>query len=266
VSLFHVEEKTCIRDGHCVEVCPARLIERGEGGYPKPIDDADAYCIACGHCVAVCPTSSFIHRDLPLKDFPEMRSELLPPIENVGLLLRARRSIRAFTDEPVTREELRRLIELARYAPTGMNAQNVRWMVIQDRDTLASIERGVIQWMRWMIDHGPDAAASMRLSHYVGLHETGGEIILRGAPVLLLTHASRDDRLALSSATIALSSLELAACWAGWVHAAVESFAPLADAAGLPEGHGCFGAMIVGRPRYSYRRLVSRRPPDVTWR
>jgi nitroreductase/ferredoxin len=272
-ALVRADEDTCTRCGFCAAVCPAGLIVLKGEEYPSPVDGAEELCIACGHCVAVCPHESLLHRDLPLEDFPLMKPEYRMTEETVERFLRSRRSIRVFKDEPVSREFLRRVIETARYAPTGMNAQNVQWLVIRDREVLSSVSAQVIEWMRWVMKNMPELAENMRLAHYVGLHEAGEDVILRGAPALVVAHAPKENRLALSSSTIALTYLELAAwsmemgaCWAGWVHAAADSYEPLSKTLGLPPGQGCFGAMMVGFPRYAYRRLVSRRPPPITWR
>ena len=38
------------------------------------------------------------------------------------------------------------------------------------------------------------------------------------------------------------------------------------EALSLPEGHQCFGAMMVGCPGFGYHRLPLRKTPDITWR
>ena len=69
--------------------------------------------------------------------------------------------------------------------------------------------------------------------------------------------------MAQSTCTIALTYLELAAagmgigaCWAGYLNAAANSFAPLTEKLPLPENHRCYGAMMIGYPRYGYHRLL----------
>lgn len=47
--------------------------------------------------------------------------------------MHARRSIRRFTDEPVTREHLTTILDAGRWAPSGLNNQPWRFLVI-DRD------------------------------------------------------------------------------------------------------------------------------------
>jgi len=72
---------------------------------------------------------------------------------------------------------------------------------------------------------------------------------------------------------IALSYLELYAytkglgtCFAGYLTAAANFHEPLAQALGLPQGHKCFGAVMLGYPQYKYTRIPTRNATVVTWR
>jgi nitroreductase len=53
--------------------------------------------------------------------------------------IRTRRSIRKFTDRPVTREQLREIVKLGTMAPSGLNNQPWRFVTIQDRDLLLKL-------------------------------------------------------------------------------------------------------------------------------
>ncbi|WP_122789814.1 nitroreductase family protein [Intestinibacillus sp. Marseille-P6563] len=50
-----------------------------------------------------------------------------------------RRSIRKFTDEPVSHETLEKIISLAAYAPSWKNTQIARYIAIEDPDVLQAI-------------------------------------------------------------------------------------------------------------------------------
>ncbi len=51
----------------------------------------------------------------------------------------ARRSVRAFTGEPVTDEHLQQILQAAQQAPNSINAQQISLVVTRDRDTLGKI-------------------------------------------------------------------------------------------------------------------------------
>ncbi|MGI6190379.1 MAG: nitroreductase family protein [Eubacterium sp.] len=48
--------------------------------------------------------------------------------------IKTRRSVRKYTDKPVTEETIRQLIELASYAPSWKNCQPIRYTAVFDKD------------------------------------------------------------------------------------------------------------------------------------
>jgi len=273
VDLFEIKRATCNQDGICAEVCPARIIAFRSGEYPTLIAGAENSCIRCGHCVAACPTGSFSHREIAVEQCPVIQSELQLSPEQCEHFLRSRRSIRTYKNKSVSKDEIKKLIEIARYAPSGRNSQDARWLVLGKKEELLTLAGIVIDWMGWMIENNDEEASSMHLEQTIDRWQSGVDIIFRDAPVLIIAHAEKDNIRALNSCTLALSYLELAAtsmgmgcCWAGYFMRAAASFKPLQDALQLPGGHESFGAMMVGYPRFQYHRLPLRNPPDITWR
>lgn len=273
MDLFEVNRQTCNKDGICAAVCPAAIIEMKKGEVPHPVPGAGDFCIRCGHCVAVCPTDSLSHRDMPMEKCSPVQKDLELSIAQCEQFLRARRSIRTYKDRPVPRETLEKLIDLARYAPSGHNSQSVQWLVLGTRDKLKNLAGMTVDWMRWMLDNMSEIALSMHMDRTIKRWEAGKDVILRDAPVVIVAHAAKNDRTAPVASTIALTYLELAAtsmglgcCWAGYFNAAATTFPPMAEALALPEGHQCMGAMMVGYPRFGYHRLPLRKTPEIIWR
>jgi nitroreductase len=60
--------------------------------------------------------------------------------EIVKAAIQERRSIRRFTDEPVSLEDIRELIDCARYAPSDTNSQTWEFIVIVNKEKIARIE------------------------------------------------------------------------------------------------------------------------------
>ncbi|WP_123041239.1 nitroreductase family protein [Cohnella candidum] len=56
-------------------------------------------------------------------------------------LIQDRRSIRKFADKPVSDEDIRELIDCARYAPSDTNSQTWEFVVVTNRDKIAEIEK-----------------------------------------------------------------------------------------------------------------------------
>ncbi len=273
MELFEVNRQTCNQDGICAAVCPMGIIAFAKGTVPVPVPGAEELCIRCGHCVAVCPTGSLSHRDMPVEQCPPVQPAFRLSTEQSEHFLRDRRSIRVYKEKPVERDKLARLIEIGRYAPSGHNSQAAQWLVLGDREELRRLSGIVIDWMRWMLAHMPEVALSLHIDRTLERWGEGSDVILRGAPTVIVAHAEKDNRMAPSTCTLALSYLELAAsglglgcCWAGYFNAAATTFPPMWEALALPAGHQSFGAMMVGYPKFSYHRLPTRTTPNITWR
>ena len=283
--LFKIDRGTCNRDGICKEVCPVDVIDLLADGNPTPSVDAEAVCIRCGHCLAVCPAGSFSHRDMDKATCPPVQPALQPTPEQCEYFLRQRRSIRTYKKKPVPRDLLQKLIETARYAPSGHNSQKVKWRVFGKQEKLDLLSGITVDWMRWVIGILPERAAELHFERRVKRWESGVDGILRGAPILIVAHGEKetpalppgyvpemdnqspplDYAIALTYLELAATGLGLGACWAGYVYKAANTYPPMHKALGLPEGHQCFGAMMVGFPKFSYRLLPLRIPPVITW-
>jgi nitroreductase len=127
--------------------------------------------------------------------------------------------------------------------------------------------------MRWLQTEMPTVAQSLHVDRAIGRWVAGQDIILRGAPALIVAYAEKDNRMAPSTCTLALSYLELAAtslglgsCWAGYFNAAATTFPPMIAALKLPQGFQGYGAMMVGYPKFVYHRLPTRKTPLIDWR
>lgn len=115
-------------------------------------------------------------------------------------------------------------------------------------------------------------AGPLHLDRVVASWEGGEDRVCRSAPHIVVAHAPAASVHAPAASTIALTYLELAAfsmglgaCWAGYFNLAANFYPPLARALALPEGHRCFGAMLVGYPKYTYKRIPLRNEAAVTW-
>jgi nitroreductase/NAD-dependent dihydropyrimidine dehydrogenase PreA subunit len=268
--LLSVDAEKCNRDGKCVEACGRHNIEMNDQD-AVPTSVVGAECSNCGHCVAVCPTGALSLDNMKLEDCPDIRRDLMVSVEQTKQFLRSRRSIRSYSDKPVGREKLNELIQIAGYAPSGHNARPVQLLVIEGSKAIRGLSSLVIDWMRLVIKDYPDLAERFGTDRLFRLWSKGEDPICRDASHLIIAHAksggmTREDCiLALSYMELAAGSLGLGATWAGYVMVAARSSPPLIDTMNLPEGHECYGALMVGYPTLNFVRLPLRNPPPVTW-
>ena len=273
MSLFTVDETFCSRDGHCVAECPAMIIEmKTEDSFPTPVDGAEQRCINCGHCVAVCPHSAISLARMPTNDCTPVKRELALDEDHVEHFLRSRRSIRTYKDKPVDKDTMQKVIDIARYAPTGSNSQQVQWAAVTSKEEVEKLTDLAIGWMKYMIKEKDPMAEAYQMAGIVRAWKHGVDIICRGAPALVVAHGPEaypimpiDCTSALSYFDLAAPSFDLGVCWAGFFMAAASSWPPLVEALGLPDGNKMYGAMMVGYPKYRFNRLPVRNEAVVTW-
>jgi nitroreductase len=95
-------------------------------------------------------------------------------------LIQSRRSIRRFSGRAVSREDLGRLFEAARWAPSNHNRQPWRFLVIQDKKQIGQLAETVRRGLSEKLKSLPEAAAAYagELMHYA--------TFFSNAPVLLV--------------------------------------------------------------------------------
>jgi nitroreductase/NAD-dependent dihydropyrimidine dehydrogenase PreA subunit len=273
VDIIYANRETCTRCGMCAQECPGFLIEFKAGDLPGPLAGTEKDCIRCGHCVVVCPTGSLIHRDVAVEACFPIEKDLVISAAQCEQLLKSRRSIRAFQDQSVPRETITRLIETARYAPTGHNDQELEWLVIDSREELDRIETLGADWIRWNMENQTPLSTVFNLEEMLRRQEESHRAFLRGAPALVITHADSNSPMGVIDSSTALGYLDLAAnasglgtCWAGLVYFMANYYPPVKAALALPEGRSAVGCLMLGYNRFKYQRIPTRKQPPIIWR
>lgn len=271
MSLFAVDQSKCNKDGICVAECPVKIIKQGNDGFPAML--AEEFCISCGHCVAVCPKGAITLKTMRPESLVAVQDSLLPGPDQAEHFLASRRSIRTYKDKPVDRAILEKIIGIAAYAPSGHNMQPVEWLVVENTEEVKRLSGLTVDWMRYMVKEKPEMAGPLHMDMVVARWDAGEDVICRGAPHVVLAHGLKKNPTSAAACTIALTYLELAAysmelgaCWAGYLGIAALAFPPLVQALNLPEGHQVFGAMMLGYPKFKYQRIPLRKEPVVIWR
>ncbi|MFA5361642.1 MAG: nitroreductase family protein [Candidatus Omnitrophota bacterium] len=265
-ALFTVDKNKCKGDEICAAECPLGIIRMDEREHvPVPTEEAQDACINCGHCVSVCPHGALSLAAMPVGDCRELRSGWRVAPECLEEFLKGRRSIRAYKKEPVSRECLERLVDVARYAPSGINRQPAEWIIIYEPEKVKDIAREVINWMKNLIGSDSPLAESLHMRSHISAWEKGKDYICRGAPHLIIACALKEDMIASTACTIALTYVELAAvswglgaCWAGYVNMALNMWPPAHQLLGISKRRACFGALMVGYSQFEYYRIPVR--------
>lgn len=268
---FNVDREKCTKCGLCAADCPARVIDVADG-YPEVKGEKEAGCYRCEHCFAVCPTGALSILGLDPQESLSLQGDWRPDPTRLETLIKGRRSVRRYREENLEPELLQRLLEVAWHAPTGVNARQVRFTVIDDREKLAAFRAELLEGLARLVR---DNALPERFAYFANFvrvwEERRLDILFRGAPHFVVASAPHDVPTPSQDCLIALSYFELFAqangvgtLWDGLARWAITELVPESLARlGIPENHTVGYAMAFGKPAVHYARTVQHRNPLI---
>ena len=149
-----------------------------------------------------------------------------------------RRSIRQYTDEPVTREQLLGIIKAGTWAPSGLNNQPWRFVTVQDRGVLGKL------------------SSLTKYSHIIG---KAAACIVVFIDKSAMYHAVKDHQsigACLENMLLAAHGMGLGAVWLGEILKSAEEVRELVD---VPVSMELMAVVAVGHPA-GKGGTASRRP------
>lgn len=236
-----------------------------DGDYPAFAEGRAEMCIDCQHCLAVCPTAALSICGKNPDDSAAVDG--LPSAEQVETLIRARRSTRKYSDEPVDKAVIDDMLATLAYAPTGVNRRTTLFSVVDDKAVMQRLREATYTALRKAMDNGGMPEGLEFFADFLALWEDKGiDVLFRGAPHLLVTSAPRGGPSGPTDCVIALSYFELLAAskglgtvWDGLAKWAMTTIAPgLQKLLGIPEDHDLGYIMAFGNPAIHYARAVQR--------
>lgn len=284
-----IDPEMCIKCGRCVEVCPAGVFEKTDSAVTPA---AAELCLQCGHCMALCPTEAVLVPGFDYEQFGDLPDLTVDPATLADFLVR-RRSTRCFTDEPVDRETLQRIVQMATTAPIAAPPPTVEVTVFWTREQLEALLPGLVagyeefdkairKWpTRFLIRRGMGAEQFDALIEHLGpfmsimceaFRRDGSDHFMWGAPAMLLFHADRRSfapkencLIACTYAMLAAHSFGLGTTMIGVVAPAIDHSKELRAKLKIPEQNECIISLIIGHPSHEFRRTIPRELKSVRW-
>lgn len=269
MTSFTVDQNLCIGCEECVRDCPVGII-RMEEAVPTITPRREKRCIRCLHCVAVCkPGAISIHGVSPQQCTP-IRGRF-PATDAMEILVKGRRSVRRFSQQPVEKDLIHRLIHTASHAPTGKNNRGLLFTVVDDAETMRTLRTEVMEGVRQALQQGTAHREAAFFEAAVARWDAGHDIVFRHAPHLLWVTAPAVNSTPHADPFIALSTFELLAAsaglgtlWCGFAKWAIAELAPqIARRMNIPEDHHTGYVMLFGKPAVRYHRTVEHGPATV---
>lgn len=275
-----IDPNLCVHDGICVQICPdCVFVQKNKDLPPEPV--RSELCISCGQCIAICPHGAISHSDFSGEMIHNIEKGSTPAYEQLIALMRNRRAYRYFDDCQVSGEDIKKIIDAARYAPTALNTQGTRYLVIQDPIVLTEISEFVRDKLTRMIeemrknhkdsDLSGDHAFKV-ISQKVSEIDDERDLFLHSAPALLIFYTGKEvsmggiiANLALQNAALAAETLGIGAFYAGFVLYAIRNDSQFKKKIGIPDDCEIHGCLAIGHPKIRFGKWIERKPAEIIW-
>lgn len=166
--------------------------------------------------------------------------------------IKSRRSTRKFKDIAVEQENIEKVLEAGRYAPSGGNCQTVHFMVVRNQKVLSKLAE-LVQQEFALMEETPGMYKSIVNS--IRASKKGGYIFHYAAPVLIIVANQKDYgnniadcSCALENMMLMANAMDLGSCWINqlkWLNENPTLLSYLREL-GLKEEERVYGALAIG--------------------
>ncbi len=154
--------------------------------------------------------------------------------------IKTRRSVREYTEEPVAHEEMEKVLEAGRWAPSGLNNQPWRFVIVEKKEVAEEL------------------AQFTTYSHIIKSAQVIVAVFLDKEVMYNRTKDVLSIGACIQNMLLEAHSLGLGSCWLGEIlnqHEAVEKFL------GVPESYELMAVVCLGHPvekeRHSHRQPLA---------
>lgn len=176
--------------------------------------------------------------------------------------IKGRRSVRSYTDEPVSKEQIETVLEAGIWAPTGMHREPWKFIVIEDKQLIKYVSDETKLLVQQMM---PPLAKQFSIE---------ADIVCYNAPVLILVCTEKDEQwdnvnlldsvLAAQNMFLKAYELGLGTCYMGFVNF-LNSKPDALKKIGIPENYTMMVPLILGHPKTKQDAGKRNKPNILKW-
>lgn len=286
---FSIDPSLCTSCGQCAREC-GRHVEIQNCRHVEP-DHPE--CSGCLHCYSICPAHAIrLKND---KEAAGLDAALQHSVTEEGLssFLACRRSIRSYQKRPVEDGIVEKLIDRARYIPSGGNAHSYEFTVLKSSETRNKIhaELGQIYKLRSQLLNNPVlrniakpfANRQMReflksriyrdrMKELLGRISKGDDPFFHHAPLIVIIHSKdqiptpkEDAILAGYNICMLAQALGLGTCFVTLAQNAFNSSKKCKKILSLTPEDNVYAVVTLGYPAVRHQRIAPKPAKQIHW-
>jgi len=259
-----INQDKCTACLQCYKDCPASCFVLNEDKN-QVIYDKRQSCILCGHCIAICPHDAINYKNL--KDEPitfqgVQNPQELIPYKTLHEFLMAKRSIRQYKKKKVPKNDLDKILNTMRYAPTASNVRSLKCRIISNEKKIKELSEAIVNALL----SSPNVPKLYKnvLKRRLDYHD---DIIFYEAPHIIIVHSQNlsdmtNATICITYGMLAAQTLGLGTCWIGLAFEVLRSDKKIrTELAGILDK--VLGVFTLGYSETKYYRTPPRPPLKV---
>lgn len=280
-----IDAAQCKNCGLCVLECANHSVLQSA----KHVDFNNVFCDKCLHCFAICPNQAIVidkEFDANFSRAVEIQSD------SFQALLKKRRSTRRFVEKEIPGDVVEKLLEAARYIPSGGNSHEMTITIVRAPEkkrelrekitayyerTMKLVKNPLIRVLLKFVgdekvkESIKDKAFLKKIDQMITRMHSDEDIIFYNAPLIMLFHTKRilptaKEDCILAAYNIALTAelYGLGSCFVSLSQQALTANRNCKAVAGMDKDERVHAVLVIGYPKYEYRRAAYRSPKNVT--
>lgn len=286
---FTIDTAKCINCGKCASECADHVKIQGT----NHVIPNNPRCGGCFHCYTICPRNAI--KPVDIQSDTEYSEDLLLAMDTDLLkhFLACRRSIRRFEDRPVGEALVNRLIQCARYIPSGGNAHSYEFTVVPNGQTRQKLlaELRKIYEKRSVLLNNPiirilarpfvdkqsrgflkSREYGLRMKNLLARIQRGEDPFFYNAPVVIVIHSKaqiptpkEDCILAGYNINLMAQTFGLGACFVTLAQNAFNTSNNCKELLGLSPADNVYAVVILGYPKVKHLRISPKPETTAHW-
>ena len=184
-------------------------------------------------------------------------------MDNIIDVIKSRRSIRKYLDKPIPKEIIGKLIEAAKWAPSGMNEQPWGFIVVQDKSLIKELSDRSMPYINKMIEKNSKFVGykkRMAVKDFSIFYHAPCVIIILGR-VDAFSYQN-DCSMAAQNLMLAASSLGIGSCWVGMM-STLDKDEWFRKKFQLPDNYRVAAPIAIGYFENKLVPVIERRLPEI---